>query len=156
MTGSATAIYQRNLDAVSTALMSGFFESCFAHMAVPHVLQAVDGEHVAACDADMLSMLTAIRDHLRRARATHYIRLCTGAAFTAPDRIEGRHDTHALCNGHYCHTPYTIEMVLERQADGLWRVTRTIADQPTLTLPGAHKVYAPPPFAPRPAGGPLN
>lgn len=114
MLGDARAIYQNNLDAVSSALWDRDLPRTLMHIALPNYMGTDDANLVICSPDEMLIVMTDFRDHLETMGADSYKRRCLDAAFVPgrKDMIVGRHETRILRAGQLLKPPYVNTMTL--------------------------------------------
>ena len=129
--GSAVAIYQSNLDAVSDALWACDLASVLMHVALPNYMGTNDADLVICSPDEMFIVINDFRDQMARQGADGYRRTCVQAAFVTPRRtmITGLHETQLLRNGEPLRPPYLNRMTLLR-AQGRWLAFRLEAEAP--------------------------
>ena len=116
----AAAIYQAWLDRVAAALWNGDHARVAASMAYPHVMATEDGAVHFETPEKLAEASAEFRTTLTRMGAQAYHRICTDAAFSATDRIDGRHMTYILRGGTYVVPPFANKMTLVQQDGGAW------------------------------------
>lgn len=126
---TAVAIYQRNLDAVSTALWARDLPSILMHIALPNYMGTNDADLVICSADEMFIVMHDFLDQMAMRGADGYRRSCLEASFVTRRKtmITGRHETCLLQNGKPLRPPYMNRMTLLR-AQGRWQAVRLEAE----------------------------
>ncbi|MCU0903362.1 MAG: hypothetical protein MUE83_05750 [Tabrizicola sp.] len=134
---TAAAIYQANLDAVSTALWTADLQLALQHLALPNQTVTADAEYVMTSPDDVHIILTEFLAGLRAMGADNYLRVCRSARFMTAneDMIVGEHDTFLLREGQLLRPPYLNIMTLIRSVDGRWLGCRIEAAERNTAVP---------------------
>ncbi len=120
---SPLAIYQRALDAVSVAVLSGDFTAYLAMLDLPYLVRLTDADIVLTQAAELEPTFRALSQGLARRGVSHYERVAREAQFQRMDRIVGRHFTHMIAGTDRIAAPHASAAALVRREGGLWRFT---------------------------------
>ncbi|WP_439122666.1 hypothetical protein [Marivita sp.] len=123
--GLAMKIYQKNLDAVSEALMDGDLPKMMRHIAIPNMMSTCDKEIVMSSPEELDMVMSDFRTQLLSHGVETYTRICLEADFVVGrnDMIAGRHETSTTGADGVAVSPYLNHMVLMKIDDqwkGVW------------------------------------
>jgi hypothetical protein len=124
MSIDALRIYQNFLDVTAAALLARDAEPFLARVHLPHLV-ATETQLVEIADmATSRRHFFGLADALRSQGADSYVRLARAVAFTAPDRIAGRHVSMITARGVLVSPRFETEVEMERRG-GVWGSVRT-------------------------------
>jgi hypothetical protein len=115
------AIYQRALDAVSTAVLSGDFAAYLAMLDLPYLVRMTDADIVLHRPEELEPTFRALSQGLQVRGVTHYERVAREAQFQRADRIIGRHFTHMIAGSDRIAAPHASAAALVRREGDQWR-----------------------------------
>ena len=118
-------VFQNHLDAVSTALMEGDFESYMSRVAVPLVVMNEKSTVLISEKSDFRAAFDAYGVLLKSQHATHLMRLGHSVTQYAPGLITGHYETHVLRSGQRIFGPFQSTLVLRRHAEN-WKVASVV------------------------------
>lgn len=107
------------------ALLSGDFDSFVTCFSVPYALETFQEQRTLTSHAAFRETFDAVRNHLTQQRVTLMARHCVSAEFRSQDEIAATHETRLISDGILIQDPYPALSVLERGADGAWRIIST-------------------------------
>ena len=122
MGDDAVSIYQAHIDALSDTFLRRDHHAFSGRMSFPHTM-ILDDQAVVTPDAETsFHNLTEYAMTFQSQRVTEFIRLCSGAHFVTPTRMEGTHVSHMLSGATRLSAPYANRLRLEL-INGVWLET---------------------------------
>ncbi|MEM8655437.1 MAG: hypothetical protein AAGF36_11885 [Pseudomonadota bacterium] len=122
---SAADISDHLLTQTGDALMSDDFDGFASRFCLPYTLETLEGQRILETRADMKTTFDAVRAHLVKHQVTLMARHCVSASFRSPDEVAATHETRLISRNILVQDPYPAFSLLNRQADGKWKITYT-------------------------------
>ncbi len=111
------AIYQRALDAVSQAVLSGDFARYAGRIDLPYLVHTETARLLVTKVEDLRPTFDALSQGLKARGVTHYERVARDADYAHRDRIEGWHHTHLISDGERIAYPHVSRHAIVRRGD---------------------------------------
>ena len=111
------SIFQQALDATSTAILAGDFESYSTRIDLPYLILTQTGQMLVTEADQIRATFLAFSDGLKSRGVTHYERMVRSAEYVGRNRIEGWHNTHLIADGEQIAYPYAVRHTLVRRGD---------------------------------------
>lgn len=118
---TAKEIYQRNLDLVDKAFITGNWRAFRANVHVPQYFRSYDAEYYIETEVALRKMFGGFCDHAKATGMATFARFCVAARFIQPDLIEGIERGTVVRSQIFLDEPYDARCLL-RLIDGTWRV----------------------------------
>lgn len=119
MGDDAVSIYQAHIDALSDALLRRDHHAFSGQMSFPHTMILYDQAVVTPDAETSFHNLTEYAMTFQSQRVTEFIRLCSGAHFVTPTRIEGTHVSHMLSGATRLSAPYANRVAVGTDQRGV-------------------------------------
>ena len=133
--------FQRHLDDVSEALMTGNFDAYHALVCDPLIVTNEKSTTVITGIDQFRFGFDSYVSMLKSQHASHLMRLASSVTELGPELLMGHYITQILRDGHRIYGPFESGLVL-RLVDGVWKLACVASsshreDYPINVLPGA-------------------